>query len=350
VPSRTRRPAFEIAGQQVPAGERQTVQIPVSVLSDNTPMALPVHVVHGRSDGPVLFVSAAVHGDEIQGVEIIRRLLRRSRFRRLEGTLIAVPIVNAYGFISHSRYLPDRRDLNRSFPGSEKGSLASRLANLFLTEVVMRSDLGIDLHSAAVHRSNLPQIRIGKDAPKLDDLATSFGAPIVIQSPVRPGSLRAAAADHGVDVMLYETSEAWRFDEYAIRIGERGILAVMHQIGMASAKKATRPKRPPAHSTKSSWVRAPEGGILRTHQKNGAAVAKGDLMGVISDSVGEAETEVIGPNAGIVIGRTNLPIVNQGDALFHIAEVAGAVAAGDKIEAIAEDLEANPMFDEDEII
>lgn len=350
MPSRSRRPAFEIAGQKVPAGERRTLQVPVSVLSDNTPMALPIHVIHGRNDGPVLFVSAAVHGDEIQGVEIIRRLLRRSRFKRLEGTLIAVPIVNAYGFISHSRYLPDRRDLNRSFPGSEKGSLASRLANLFLTEVAMRSDMGIDLHSAAVHRSNLPQIRIGKGDAKLDELAMAFGAPIVIQSPVRPGSLRAAAAEHGVDVMLYEAGEALRFDENAIRVGERGILAVMHHIGMVSARKSTIPKQPSIRSTKSSWVRAPEGGILRTHQKNGAAVAPGDLMGVVSDPFGETRSEIVAPKAGIVIGRTNLPVVNQGDALFHIAEVSGPVAAGDKIEAMTEDVETNPMFDEDEII
>lgn len=350
MPARSRRPAFEMGGQEVPAGERRTLQLPVSVLSDNTPMSLPVHVIHGRKDGPVLFVSAAVHGDEIQGVEIIRRLLLRSRFQRLEGTLIAVPIVNAYGFISHSRYLPDRRDLNRSFPGSEKGSLASRLANLFLTEVVMRSDIGIDLHSAAVHRSNLPQIRIAKGDAKLDELAMTFGAPIIIQAPVRPGSLRAAAAEHDVDVMLYEAGEALRFDEHAIRVGERGVLSVMHHLGMVSARKSTIPREPSVRSSKSSWVRAPEGGILRTHQMNGAAVAKGDLMGVVSDPFGEVQSEVVAPNAGIVIGRTNLPIVNQGDALFHIAEVSGPVAAGDRIEAMSEDVGNSSMFDEDEII
>jgi predicted deacylase len=347
---RSRRPAFKVSGQEIAAGERRTIKIPVSVLSDNTPMSLPLHVVHGRRDGPVLFVSAAVHGDEIQGVEIIRRLLRRSITSRISGTLIAVPIVNAYGFISHSRYLPDRRDLNRSFPGSERGSLASRLANLFLNEVVMRSDLGIDLHSAAVHRSNLPQIRIARDNAKLYELAVAFGAPIVIQSTVRPGSLRATAADRGVDVMIYEAGEALRFDESAIRIGERGVLAVMNRIGMINAKKATIPRHPPAHSTNSNWVRAPEGGILRVHQKNGTAVKKGEVIGVISDPIGESETEVVAANAGIIIGRTNLPIVNEGDALFHIAEVAGTVAAGNKIEAIVDDLESNPMFDEDEII
>jgi len=156
----TQRAAFAIGDEIVPAGMRRIVHLPVSVLSDHTPVNLSVEVIHGRRDGPVVFVSAAVHGDEVIGVEIVRRLLRAPALRGMRGTLLVVPIVNTYGFLSHSRYLPDRRDLNRSFPGSRGGSLASRLAHLFLTEVVSRASLGIDLHSAAIHRTNLPQIRV----------------------------------------------------------------------------------------------------------------------------------------------------------------------------------------------
>lgn len=151
---------FQIAGQDVAPGTRKTVDIPVSVLSDHTPISMSVHVVHGKVPGPVMFVSGGIHGDEVIGVEIIRRVLASKSLRTLKGTLLAVPIVNAYGLINHSRYLPDRRDLNRCFPGSETGSLAARLANRFLSDVVARADMGIDLHSAAIHRTNYPQVRI----------------------------------------------------------------------------------------------------------------------------------------------------------------------------------------------
>ena len=170
---------FRIGPCDIAPGTRQSVDLPVSVLSNHTKMTLPVHVVHGSKPGPVLFLSAVVHGDEILGVEIIRRVLRHAALKHLGGTVLAVPIVNALGFLNHSRYMPDRRDLNRSFPGSDHGSLASLLADLFMREVVMRSDYGIDLHTAALHRTNLPQIRVAPDQPELIELAEAFGAPVV---------------------------------------------------------------------------------------------------------------------------------------------------------------------------
>ncbi|RMD60515.1 MAG: succinylglutamate desuccinylase, partial [Alphaproteobacteria bacterium] len=186
------RKAFKIGGATIAPGARDTVDLPLSVLSNHTPMSLPVQVIHGRKPGPVMFVSACVHGDEIIGVEIIRRLLRLPALRRLRGTLLAIPIVNAFGFINHSRYLPDRRDLNRSFPGSANGSLAARLAHLFVKEVVTRCQYGIDLHSAAEHRTNLPQIRVSDREPETRALAEAFGAPVILHSQVRDGSLRDA--------------------------------------------------------------------------------------------------------------------------------------------------------------
>ncbi|MDO7706940.1 MAG: succinylglutamate desuccinylase/aspartoacylase family protein, partial [Loktanella sp.] len=173
------RAAFEIGGHSIPAGTRRTVDLPVSVLSDHTPVSMSVHVIHGKTEGQTVFVSAGIHGDEVIGVEIVRRLLRAPNLKSLRGTLVVIPIVNAFGFINHSRYLPDRRDLNRMFPGTPGGSLASRLAHLFLNEIVARSDLGIDLHSAAIHRTNLPQVRISPDNPYTAELAEVFGAPVI---------------------------------------------------------------------------------------------------------------------------------------------------------------------------
>ncbi|MFP4328899.1 MAG: succinylglutamate desuccinylase/aspartoacylase family protein, partial [Paracoccaceae bacterium] len=189
------RDGFELGGALIAPGTRRTVDLPVSILSDHTPVTMSVHVIHGRRPGPVVFVSAAIHGDEVIGVEIVRRLLRAQPLRGMSGTLLAVPIVNTYGFLSHSRYLPDRRDLNRVFPGHPSGSLASRLAHLFMEEIVSRSDLGIDLHSAAIRRVNLPQIRLTPGNARLAELGRAFGAPVMMTSKLREGSLRMAAEE-----------------------------------------------------------------------------------------------------------------------------------------------------------
>ena len=215
------RASFRIGDEEVAAGDRRLVNLPMSALSNRTPMALPVSVIHGKQDGPTLFVSAALHGDELTGVAICRRLLASQSLNVVRGTLLMVPIVNAFGFISHSRYLPDRRDLNRSFPGSARGSLAAQLANIFLTEVVARSSCGIDLHSAAIHRSNLPQIRVDSHDDVALGLAHAFGAPIIVHSGLREGSLRRTARDRGVPVIVYEAGEGLRIDELSVRIGMR---------------------------------------------------------------------------------------------------------------------------------
>lgn len=341
---------FQIGGTTVRPGSSAVVDLPVSVMSDHTPASLSVQVLHGAKPGPVLFVSAAVHGDEIVGVEIIRRLLRRVRPGRLRGTLLAVPIVNTFGFLTHSRYLPDRRDLNRSFPGSPRGSLAARLAHLFMTEIVARADLGIDLHSAAQHRTNLPQIRISPGSDRLRDLARQFGAPVILTSSLRDGSLRGAARDAGVDMLLYEAGEGLRFDEFAVRAGVTGILRVMHGIGMLAGRGLAPPRHAPVEVSSSSWVRAPAGGLLRTYRAEGETVEQGDLLGVVSDPFGETEAEVRSPGHGVIVGRAVLPVVNEGDALFHVAEVKKPDGLDARIEGIAEELSEHPLFDEDEII
>jgi len=341
---------FRIGSHRVEAGTRRTVDLPVSVLSDHTPVTMSVQVLHGAKPGPTMFVSAAVHGDEVIGVEIVRRLLRAPALAGLKGTLLAVPIVNAFGFMNHSRYLPDRRDLNRSFPGNSSGSLAARLANLFLREIVLRSNVGIDLHSAAIHRTNLPQIRVVPGKPRTLALAEAFGAPLILMSAMREGSLRQIAAKQDIDVLLYEAGEGLRFDEHAVRTGVTGILRVMRHLGMVSGKQITKPRANAVRSSSSTWLRAPAGGLLRTFKTIGEEVAAGDVLGVISDPFGEKETEIVAEAPGLLIGRTNLPIVNEGDGLFHVATISKTADAKTTIDSLAMQLHADPLFDEDEII
>ena len=327
---------FSIGDHQVAPGARKTVELPVSVLANHTAINLPVHVINGVKPGPVMFISGVVHGDEILGVEVVRRVVAHPSLRELSGTLLAVPIVNAFGFINHSRYMPDRRDLNRSFPGSDRGSLASLLADLFMREVVTRSQFGIDVHTAALHRENLPQIRISPDEPELLELANAFAPPVILISKLRDGTLRQCARENGVQVLLYEAGEALRFNETAIETGVNGILRVMAAIGMIS--KVPAATETTVTSTSSSWLRAPEGGILRTFFRVGDHVLKDQQVGEISNPLGDLSVPVVAEAEGVIVGRTNLPVVNRGDALFHVAKLKLSEAA------------QAPLFDEDEII
>jgi predicted deacylase len=283
-------------------------------------------------------VSAALHGDEINGVEIIRRLLKRKSLENLRGTLIAIPIVNSFGFIHHSRYLPDRRDLNRVFPGSGTGSLASRIADLFMREIVSHCTHGIDLHTGSNHRFNLPQVRASLKDKETKMLAQAFGAPVMVHSKTRDGSLREAVSELGIPMLLYEAGEALRFDELSIRTGLRGILSVMRIIGMLPQKPSKR-----SHhvfpSSVSKWVRAPISGILSQRAEIGRQVEKGEIIGVVNDPYGVTEQVITAPVSGVIIGRLQLPLVYQGDALFHIAVLEGDPDAGKIVEELTSDFE-----------
>ena len=311
---------FPIGEIMVKPGTRVNISLPVADLYTSTSLSMPVQVICGRRAGPVLFVSAAIHGDELNGVEIIRRLLRLKVLSSIRGTLIAVPIVNVHGFLNQSRYLPDRRDLNRSFPGSAKGSVAGRLANTFFTQIVSKADYGIDLHTGAINRSNLPQIRGNLDDEKTLELAKVFGAPVVINANIRDNSLRACVADSGVPVLIYEAGEALRFDEMSIRAGLRGVLNVMRSVGMLPAKRPVRKQVNPLLARSTSWVRAPASGIFNTDVQLGNSVTEGQRLAAINDPLGDSSEVMLAPFDGIVIGRSNLPLAHEGDALFNIAE------------------------------
>ncbi|MEH6503782.1 MAG: succinylglutamate desuccinylase/aspartoacylase family protein [Cycloclasticus sp.] len=311
------RAYFEINSETVQPGESKVVHLTLPGLHSETEVSMPVHVVHGKKNGPVLFLSAAVHGDEINGVEIIRRILSLNSIKHLKGTLLAVPVVNVFGFDNHSRYLPDRRDLNRCFPGGGLGSLAGRLANIFMSEVVCRSDFGIDLHTAAIHRDNFPQIRADLKADRMDVVSRAFASPVLLHSAPPENSLRYAAEKAGVPVMVYEAGEALRFDEVSIRIGVQGILNVMRELGMLAKSRAKKIK-PPVVLKSSNWIRASKSGILRAQAALGDLVVKGDVLGIISDPAGKAEAVIEATSEGIIIGRSNIPLVYEGEALFHI--------------------------------
>lgn len=347
--------AITLGGIDVQPGERRVIDVPCAKLYTHTNANIPVQVINGRMAGPKLFVSAAIHGDELNGVEIVRRLMKLRVLNRLRGTLIAVPIVNVFGIIQHSRYLPDRRDLNRCFPGSKTGSLAARLAHIFLQEIVLQCEYGIDIHTGAIHRSNLPQIRANLDDEETLQLAKAFGVPVLLNSNLRDGSLREAANERNVRVLLYEAGEALRFDELSIRAGVRGILSVMRQLGMLAEKKAKRPLAEPLIARSSSWERASNSGVIRTIAPLGKRVKKNELLGIISDPsdlFNPQEYEIRAQQSGLIIGRSNIPLVNEGDALFHIARFEDTQEAAASVEAFQNtaELNPNPEFDDQRII
>ena len=321
------RAAFEIAGQAIAAGSRASVSLTLPGQSRYTPLSMPLHVIHGRKDGPTMFVSAAIHGDEINGIEIIRQLLKQKSLNRLRGTLLCVPVVNIYGFLNHTRYMPDRRDLNRAFPGSEHGSLTSRVAHVFKKQIIDRSDYGIDLHTGSNHRTNFPHIRANMADTETARLARVFNTAVTVNATLRDGSLRGYAVEKNIPVLLYEAGEALRFDKLAVRAGVRGILNVLGAVGMVKREVKRRP-HVSLEAESSHWVRGARSGLIRDPIKLGSRVRPGDRLAYLSDLLGDEQSEIKATQEGVVIGRTNLPMVNEGDALFHVAEFDNTERAG----------------------
>ena len=311
---------IEIAGTKVAPGQRKQININVARLYDFTDMHIPVEIIRGKKDGPRLFVSAAIHGDEINGVEITKRLLRHKALKDISGTLIVVPIVNVFGYNTKSRYLPDRRDLNRHFPGSLNGSMAGQLAHTFMKEIVKQCTHGIDLHTAAIHRSNLPQIRANLDDTETKRLAHAFNVPVMINSTLRDGSLREAARGLDIPMLLFEGGEALRHDEHVIKSGLNGVLTVMHEIDMISYNKGKKIDNDKLFiALSSTWVRAPQSGSLRQKKYIGNRVRKDQVLGILSDPFGGNKAEILASCTGIIIGAATMPLLNRGDAVFHIA-------------------------------
>ncbi|MDM5270749.1 succinylglutamate desuccinylase/aspartoacylase family protein [Sulfurovum sp. zt1-1] len=319
-----------IAGTPILRGKETKLMLDLPRLY-STPTQLPVRVISGKKNGPIIFISAAIHGDELNGIEIIRRFRRLKILKRVRGTIILVPIVNIYGTMTLSRYLPDRRDLNRSFPGSTKGSLASRIAHTFFQEIVSKCDLGIDLHTASIHKSNLPQVRTNIDNDYTFTLAKAFEAPVILHSETRDGSLRAVAQDNDIPILLYEAGEALRFDEKSIRIGVKGIINVLRENGMLPKQIKKGRKKTPVVTRSSKWIRATHSGIIRTIKALGDTVKKDGVIAYIDDLLDDSHYEVLAPFDGVIIGKSEIPLVQEGDAIFHIAKFSNLEAAENKI-------------------
>lgn len=325
---------MKIFDQEIMPGEYKIIQLPVPKLYTFTPVFLPVHVICGTEPGPTLCITAAIHGDEVNGVEIIHRLLKASGSGTvaLSGTVIAIPVVNIYGFLFQDRYLPDRRDLNRSFPGSEKGSLASRFARVLINTIFSKATHFIDLHTGSFKRTNYPQVRVDVDNAELLKLAQAFGAPVIVPAPQRSGSFREYAKQHNTPYLLYEAGEASRFDEECIHKGVAGIIGVMEHLKMLPSISimqhvkmlpatitAFMERKPSKIANSSYWVRSQYGGIFLAKKSLGDLVEKGDLLATIIHPADAEDYNIISPIAGMIIGRSDSPLIHEGAGIFHIA-------------------------------
>jgi len=305
-----------IAGQEIMPGEFREIDINIARLPSHTVIDTPIYVSRGLEDGPVLALTAVMHGDEINGMEIVRRMLDSGLSKPRRGVTICMPIVNLYGFLNFSRDVPDGKDINRSFPGSKNGSLASRVAYHLMREVIPHIDYGVDFHTGGNMRTNYPQVRaVLKDGINTE-LANAFCAPFTIDAPYRPNSLRKEAARKGKNIIVYEGGESLRFDQHAIEEGISGTLRLMKHLNMIDWAPAPLEENRVVWST--SWIRARNAGLFQANVKSGQLVNAGEWVGTITDPFGEFKEQIVAPGKGYVIGLNNIPVINAGDALMHI--------------------------------
>lgn len=307
---------IRIAGIAIARGEEQQVSVPIARLPSHTTIDMPVVVCRAPTDGPVLLLLGGLHGDEINGIEIVRRIIDQGLHRPERGTVVCVPIINIFGFINFSREVPDGKDVNRSFPGNANGSLASRVAHHLMKEVIPVVDYGIDFHTGGAMRTNYPQVRAVFKDDASRKLAEAFCAPFTVNAPFRAKSLRQAAARAGKPIIVYEGGESLRWDEAAIAEGIAGAKRVMQHLGMRTSASETA--RSSQIIRRSSWVRARAAGLFRAAVQSGEVVRKNQMLGIITDPFGEFEVPIKARSAGYVIGLNNQPVVHQGDALVHV--------------------------------
>jgi predicted deacylase len=307
---------ISINGCTVGIGETKEVHLNIARLPTYTPIELSVNVFRGEEDGPVLLLTGGIHGDEINGVEIIRRMIASGQITPAKGTVIAIPLVNIYGFIQKQRDLPDGKDINRSFPGSRGGSLARLVANALMEEIFPCIDAGIDFHTGGSARANYPQLRCSFKVEENRRFAAAFAAPVTINSSLIDQSFRKAAHKKGKSILVFETGEANRFDQFGIRIGINGTLRLMKFLGMND-------HAPESTGTdiyqKTTWKRAGSAGLFHHEVELGDKIRKNEILGYISDPFGHEWFKVKSPQSGRVIGLNNAPVIHKGDALLHIA-------------------------------
>jgi uncharacterized protein len=305
-----------IAGQEIKPGEFKEININIARLPSHTQIDTPIYVSRSLDDGPVLALIAGMHGDEINGMEIVRRILDRGLHQVKRGTVVCMPIINVYGFLNYSRDVPDGKDVNRSFPGTRSGSLASRVAYHLMQEVIPFIDVGIDFHTGGAMRTNYPQVRAVLRHAANVELANAFGAPFTIDAPYRPNSLRKEAARRGKNIIVYEGGESLRFDLDAIEEGVSGTLRLMKHLNMIDTAPPSKEENRVIWNT--SWIRGKHAGLFQPSVKAGQLVHKGDWVGTITDPFGEFKEQVKAHETAYVIGLNNSPVINAGDALMHL--------------------------------
>ena len=308
---------FTIAGQRIPLGKSKDVRLEISETYTGDKVHVPLRVIRAKKAGPTIFITAAIHGDEINGTGIIHDFLFGHTVELKCGTLILAPVVNVFGFESHERYLPDRRDLNRSFPGSKKGSLASRIANTLMTELVDKCDYGIDLHTAAFQRTNFPNIRADLTNADARRLAEAFGCVMVVDGKGPLGSFRREATKRGCPTIILEAGEPWKIEPSVLQIGTQGIRNVLSDLGMIHEPQV----KPPflAKVRKMQWMRATVGGILKFHVSPGDFVETDQAIVTNYSIMGVEQNVLLSPNSGIILGMATMPAVKPGEPICNIA-------------------------------
>jgi predicted deacylase len=313
-----------VGGQAVPPGSTRQIPLSVSEFYTAEAVSIPVTVISGRRPGPTVFLTAAIHGDELNGVEIVRQVILGLGHEKIRGTLIGVPVVNRFGFQHHTRYLPDRRDLNRCFPGDPAGPAAYRVAATIFREIVLQSDFGIDLHTAALGKCNLPHVRADMGDRRVRRLAKAFGAEFVVDFPGRRTTLRRAATTAGVPTIAYEAGETFKFQRREVRKGIVGVYNVLAELGMLGI-----PAREPRFRVvvkRARWVRAERGGILDLAVRPGELLYAGDAVGRITNPFGREVVALRADCTGVVLGTTTIPMVNPGDAVARVARLEKTLA------------------------
>jgi len=308
--------SLRLLGAEVLPGQAKRLAWNATELFEGVPVSTPVLVVNGIEPGPTLCLTAAVHGDELNGIEMVRRVLHDLNPDNLAGSVIGVPIVNLQGFRRASRYLPDRRDLNRYFPGNPTGSAASRIAHSFFTEIVMHCDALVDLHTGSFERTNLPQLRADLRNPDVVTLTQGFGATVILHSTPGEGTLRHAATRAGVPTVTLEAGGPSELELEEVRHGVKGVETLLHTLGMVKRIRLWGDPEPVYY--RSSWVRATRGGILLADVSLGTTVRRGDLLGTITDPMNNASTNIYSPFSGRIIGMAKNQVVMPGFATFHV--------------------------------
>ena len=308
-----------VSGRVIRPGETQEILLKISEFYTAQPVNIPVTVMRGHEEGPRVFLTAAIHGDELNGVEIVRSVIQGLDHTKIRGTLICMPVVNRMGFLTHTRYLPDRTDLNRHFPGDPQGNMADRIAEILFRQIAGNCDYGIDFHTAAIGRTNLPHIRGTIEDDRVRRIAKAFGTEVIVDRPGHPRSLRSAAVAASIPTILYEGGETFKFQRKEIRKGINGVYNVLSALGVIPTP--IKEPRLQVIVRKTEWVRAERGGILDLHTAPGELVYDREVLAVIENPFGREVSSVVAPFTGLILGTTTRPMVNPGDAICHIVKL-----------------------------